>query len=939
MGGRTGQFDVTACLVLTVLAGWMGLAIAAPATRGFVSLGSGRQGLAETVEQVERGALDGAPMAGVVLRFSVDQTVPFAQTEKDLQRLFLAIDGRQPWAETLVMPVADAGRDRGETAALNERLASSVDAWNRGFQCTSVRWVGDPSRLETLKAEVVGPAPRTESLDGVWEFRREITAGDAGWRFRRDLPRGIPTEQTNASPAWTSVEVPHDWAIRGPFDANGLSDTGKRRWRGTGRYRRTFELSASDAAVRAGGGRVYLQFDGAMSRPEVFVNGRKAGGWDYGYMSFTVDATSFVRQGTNELEVFCDTRSHESRWYPGGGLYRSVRLKVMPRDHVVPNSIAITTPSVTKERATVRVTYVSALRGPDEYEFEVENPHLWDVDDPHLHTLDLLGEKFRYGIRTAEFTADDGFHLNGRRVQLKGVNLHADMGPLGMAFNRSVMRRQLQLMKDMGANALRTSHNAPDPQVLELCDEMGILVWDECFDKWDGTASRLDGESLEDFVGRNLVAFVRRDRNHPSVVAWSQSNEIAPAGRALPYGLTRGRCALFRKMMLQEDATRPIGNGNVTWSLYPRLASTDIHADLDVTGWNYNATYRKLRGKYPEKPLVYTESCSAVSSFGGYENPPAAHKRDWPPTEGDVSAYDHNCGPDIPDADFERMETDRYVAGEFVWTGIDYLGETFPYEKGEIGRTRSVPNERLARSSYFGICDLNGCPKDRYWLYRSHWKPDAFTLHVLPHWNWKGKEGRNVPVYVYTNGDEAELLLNGRTLGRRRKGVVQRADPAADGFRTNAYYEVCDKYRLRWLDVPYEPGELTAVAYRDGVELGRKSVRTAGSPVRVRLTPERTDLPADGMTVVFCAVDLVDAEGVRDPLSMEEVSFRLDGPGELLTVSNGDPREFRSFDCFSGYPLFYGRAYVTLRRRRGEAGSIRLTASCGTLREGVAEFR
>lgn len=923
MKDRLGEVGVWGAMLLTMVVGMASMALAEPPTRDFAELGSGRESAAELLAEVERGALDGAPMKGIVLRIAADAKTSPDKLSADLRRLLAGIDGRQPWAETLLLPVV---ADKDRAAALNARLEADLASWAKGWQRTSVTWVGDAAQLDARKADVIGATPRIASLDGVWQFRREIVV-EAG------------VEKTNAAPAWTAVEVPHDWSIRDPFPPDGPSGSGKLSWGGTGRYRRTFEVSAAEIAACAKGGRVYLQFDGAMARPEVFVNGRKAGGWDYGYMSFTVNATDFVRTGSNVLEVFCDTRPHKSRWYPGGGLYRSVRLKVMPRDHVVPDSIAITTPVVTKERATVRVSYVSSLRGPDEYEFEVESPRLWDVDDPHLYTLELLGETFRYGIRTARFTADDGFHLNGRRVQLKGVDLHADMGPLGMAFNRSVMRRQLAIMKEMGANALRTSHNAPDPQVLELCDEMGILVWDECFDKWEGTASRYDWENVEEFIGRNLVAFVKRDRNHPSVVAWSQSNEIVPANGASPWGLTRGRHALFRRMMRAEDETRPIGNGNVTHTMFPRLRTTDIHADLDITGWNYGACYREIRAKYPEMPLVYTESASAVSSFGAYENPPAGNQHDWPVTVGDISAYDHNCGPDIPDVEFDRMETDRYVAGEFVWTGIDYLGEPFPYTPNNVGKSRNLPNAQMARSAYFGICDLNGFPKDRYWLYRSYWRPEAFTLHILPHWNWMGKEGKNVPVYVYTNGDEAELFLNGRSLGRRRKGEIQKADPSKGDFRANAYYEVCDKYRLRWLDVPYEPGELKVIAYRNGAKLGEKAMKTAGRPVRVRLTPEESVLPADGKTVVFCAVDLVDADGVRDPWAKDKVAFRIEGPGELLSVSNGDAREQASFVSFSGYPLYYGKACVTIRRRAGETGPVRLIATSGDLAPGIVEFK
>lgn len=858
---------------------------------------------------------------GVTVKGAVVRPDP-AGTEKEIvarvtKTLFAAEDA-QPFAKLLLLPVP---KEAAGAAEANAALAKLPGSLHRDWEWSDVEWVADESALAARIVAAKGPKPVVTSLDGAWKFRREILVKPDG-------------TETDPGTGWETVEVPHDWAIRSPFPPNGPVGSGKLPWQGTGRYRRSFEVSDAVFAECGRGGKVYLEFDGAMARPEVFVNGTKAGGWNYGYMSFVVDATPFVKAGANELEVFCDTRRHRSRWYPGGGLYRSVRMKALPREHVVPYSLAVTTPVATKEKAIVRVRYTSSVRGPVEYCFNVVNPRLWDVDDPHLYELDVLGEKVRYGIRRIEWTADDGFHLNGRRVQLYGVDLHADMGPLGMAFNRSVMRRQLQVMKDMGANALRTSHNAPDPQVLDLCDEMGILVWNECFDKWNGTAGRYDDparrdvESVEDYVGPNLVQFVKRDRNHPCVIAWSQSNEIAPANAKNPAGLTRARCALFRKMMLAEDDTRPIGCGNVGHGCCPSFLTRDLHADLDITGWNYGAAYRRIHGIYPKMPLVYTESASAVSAFGAYENPPANGRHDWPAEEGVVSAYDHNAGPDIPDVEFERMEQDRYCAGEFVWTGIDYLGEPYPYTVNQIGKARNVPVERLARSSYYGICDLNAYPKDRYWLYRSYWKPDAFTLHVLPHWNWAGREGTNVPVYVYTNGDEAELFLNGRSLGRRRKGEVQKADPTKKDFRGNRYYEICDKYRLRWLDVPYEPGELKVVAYRKGAKLGEKVVRTAGKSVRVQVTPEQTKLPADGKTVVFAAVDLVDAAGVRDPLATDRIAVKVEGPGDLLSVSNGDARDLTSFVNFDSYPLYYGKAFVTLRRRAGQTGRVTLTVSC-----------
>ena len=875
------------------------------------------------------------------------------------------------------------------------------------------------------------------------------------WSFSRD------------GKTWRTVTVPHDWAIAGPFDPEANGSSGKLPWKGTGSYRRDFTLDGL-AASRADGARYYLEFDGVMARPEVRLNGVFAGGWDYGYMSFTLDVTEFLKDGTNRVEVAVDTRDHSSRWYPGAGLYREVRFVRRPREHVVPGTLAITTPKVTKESATVRVEYRSSVKGLVAYDFEVASPRLWDVDDPQLYELELFGERFRYGIRTFRFTADDGFHLNGRRVQLKGVDLHSDMGPLGMAFDRDVMKRQLLIMKDMGANALRTSHNAPDPKVLDLCDELGIVVWDECFDKWSGTAGRRSSEDLDVYVTRNLRQFVRRDRNHPSVVLWSIGNEIHADrgwnGEPRTDGQTPRRNAAFRAAIRELDVTRPVGNGNC----FADAIDKGCFADLDVTGWNYGASYRRIKAKYPDKPCVYSESASALSSYGHFENPPAPSKAVYDVAAREVGGYDHNAAPwsDIPDVEFARMEEDRYCAGEFVWTGIDYLGEPTPYVQGKsFPMMKDLKNGELARSSYFGIVDLMGIPKDRYWIYRAHWNPKASTLHVVPHWNWEGREGRNVPVYVYTEGDEAELFLNGRSLGRRRKGAVQpsranvpvcaatassverRGDKAnapelaldgrndtrwcaanaqtgawwqadlgeakafsavyltpesaeanygwtislsddgrswreyakkpfgaaqeksgrsararyvrivfdelktnawaslrevfvgdcKDGelFRVNPYYDVCDRYRLRWLDVPYEPGELRAVAYRQGVRCGETSVRTADRPVAVKLTDDPYNAPE--AKTRFVQVDVVDAHGVRAPKATDRVSFALEGPGRLVAVGNGNPRAHESFADVRSHTLYFGKAVAVVRRTG--PGTIRLTASVQGLRPAELEIR
>ena len=739
-----------------------------------------------------------------------------------------------------------------------------------------------------LFAETRGgsPLPQVRSLSGEWSFCRE---------------GGKPQ----------TVVIPHDWAIAGPFNPDEPGDTGKLPWRGKGTYRRNFTVEPVGLSMIASGGRAYLEFDGVMARPQVFLNGKEIGGWDYGYMSFVLDATRWLKAGENEIEVRCDTTDHKSRWYPGAGIYRDVRLVVHPKDHVVPGTLAITTPDVRATGAVVRVSFRTPT-AVSNFTFSVAHPRFWDVEDPYLYEVSLFGEKFRYGIRSFEWTADDGFHLNGRRVQLKGVNLHSDLGIVGMAFDRKLAKRQLLIMKDMGCNAIRTSHNPPAPQFLDLCDEMGFVVWDECFDKWNGTSGRRDDEDVDEYVKRNLRAFVRRDRNHPSVMVWSIGNEIRST-KEDPSGLERERIAAFRDAVREEDKTRPVGLG----CHIPEYVESGLFDSLDLTGWNYQRRYAAIRRRNPEKPIVYTESASALSSRGFYQLPQANHRTDYAAKDREVDSYDRTAATwsDIPDVEFWRMENDRFCAGEFVWTGFDYLGEPTPYLKWygprahcpEIG---ALPERELARSSYFGIVDLCGRPKDRYWLYRSVWNHREETIHILPHWNWGEEEGGRIPVMVYTSGDEAELFLNGISLGRKSKLPV--ADyplefPSRNGDyeqdATNDYYRICDRYRLCWRDIAYRPGELRAVAYRNGRKIGETRMKTAGKAVRLAIERDAFD---DRMF----HVSAVDADGVSCPNENRMVSFSLNGPGRIVAVGNGNARGLGSFAGVAEHRMYYGSVTV-----------------------------
>ncbi len=946
------------------------------------------------------------------------------------------------------------------------------------------------------------------------------------WRFTKGEQAQEVQRIAFDDSGWEAVNLPHDWAIAGPFDPDASGSTGKLPWRGVGWYRKTFTLDAADADRR-----VYIDFDGVMAFPKVYVNGQLAGEWDYGYMSFRVDATPYVKfGGTNVIAVQVDTRNHRSRWYPGAGIYRKVAMTICDPVHVAHWGTFVTTPNVSDASATVnvnstienhlntvsKVTVEITLLDPDgrtvatgskedtvpaggsralDQSFVIENPQRWDINSPKLYTAKTtvrVGNKVvdtdinTFGIRTFRFTANDGFYLNGRRVQLYGVNLHHDQGPLGAVFNVRAMERQLEIMRDMGCNSIRTSHNAPAQEVLDLCDRMGIVVWDECFDKWEGTAGRVNNEPLEEFGEKQLRNFVMRDRNHPSIVVWSIGNEI---GTQSPGSTREGKNAenvtFMSDFVRKYDPTRPVTIGNDN----PGDGNSDVLDALDVVGYNYGRRYGRFRETHPNVPLLYSESASTLSTRGFYELPLPESKTQYSSEQFQVSSYDYNATSwsDILDKEFQLMEDDAFMAGEFVWTGFDYLGEPTPFT-------------RQARSSYFGIVDLVGIPKDRFYLYKSYWRPDVTTIHILPHWNWPDRVGQDVPVYVYTNGNSAELFLNGKSLGRRTKiteiselvnlaggkptrasseasgspsargndadqstswlaasdaanqwwqvdlGEVQpvrnvdisfdrssgtplylvkvstdgstwqtivtagdesaaggffRRQPIHDvniqarylrveftelrprpqrrppqqppspagtpqqpaagfpGFQqqqeqvllagirdigvysrdvNEAYYEVVDKYRLRWSDVAYEPGELKAVAYEDGRKIGEAVMRTAGEPAEIRLTPDRQEISATGEDLSYILVEAFDEKGTLCPLADNLIHFEISGPAEIAGVGNGNPLSLEPFQANSR-KLFYGKAMLILRSVEGERGRISVTAKADGLKDGSTRLR
>jgi beta-galactosidase len=809
---------------------------------------------------------------------------------------------------------------------------------------------------------------------------RRVEPFNDDWRFTKEAEPAAQQADFDDS-GWQQVDLPHDWAIVGPFEPKGDGNTGKLPWRGEGWYRKRFDLPAEEA-----GKQVYFLFDGVMSAPQVYINGALAGEWDYGYNSFWIDATDHVKFGSeNDIAVHVDTRRHASRWYPGAGIYRKVTRVIANPVHIAPWGMHITTTEVSDESATVNVRTTIENHGNQAAEVSVDvmlvapnparspaaahktvtltvpaaasaevnvplkltNPKRWDVNDPQLYearTAVRVGEReirvgertvdevhTTFGIRTIEFTPNDGFHLNGRRVQLKGVNLHHDQGPLGAALYPRALERQLDIMQEMGVNAIRTSHNPAAPELLDFCDRMGLLVFNELFDGWDASADLHDQSQFDPFMHRNVQNFVARDRNHPCVIVWSIGNEMEDGLRLRPQAEVARNVKFVVDLFKRFDATRP-----VTMACHRTdFLATGILDPLDVQSWNYTRKYAAAKERYPDKPVVCSESAAAVSTRGFYSLPQPARRQDYVDDQArQISSYDLNSEwwSDVADVELARIAEDRFCAGEFVWAGFDYLGEPLPFDdewsrKNDEGQTTLV-----TRSSYFGIVDFCGIPKDRYYLYRSQWAPEKLTIHILPHWNWPDRIGQRVPVFVYTNGDEAELFLNGRSLGRRQKN--SRARMSGDDAD---YYSIVDRYRLRWDDVLYEPGELTAVAYEGGAEIGVGTRRTAGPPTALRLTPDRGTIAADGRDLCYVLVEMTDAEGTVCPLANDTVVFAVDGPACIAGVGNGSPVSLESF-AGPEHALSYGKAMLVVRSRRDVAGEVVVTAKAGEIKPATARI-
>ena len=738
------------------------------------------------------------------------------------------------------------------------------------------------------------------------------------WEFMR--ADGSATETNSA--AWRAVRVPHDWGVEKSFDPAKPYGDAYLEPTGIGWYRRTFRLDPARVAFIKSGGLLFFESNGMMSHSKVWVNGAYVGGWPYGYTAFRCDLTPHLKlDGENTLVVRCHNYVDSSRWYTGGGMYRECRFAFCPADYLIPGSVAITTPKVSKKQATVHVEWEMSQSGRKSRTFTVDSPRLWDIDDPHLYTLDIEGETFRYGIRTIAFYPDArGFQLNGRRVPLNGVCIHHDLGVLGAAYNRAAMKRRFLKLKEAGVNAIRCSHNPEDPDFLDLCDELGLLVKDEVFDEWRHIGSagkRKNGYSnlFEAWHERDVRAWVRADRNHPSVIMWSLGNEICDGHpRIAPTSEFIATAKMLDAIVKSEDKTRPTTNAN-----NDRVNATNEYGQtLDVYGFNYSCyMFDAFKKKNPNKPFFGSETQCAISSRGAYTFPV---KWGWTQQKTGalhVSGYGvEACGwPGVPekgwacapDAQWFNMDAHPECMGEFVWTGWDYLGG--PYWADDMVKKFKIKG---IHSCATGFIDLAGFPKDTFWLFQSRWRPDLPMAHIVPHWNWPDRIGKVTPVHVFTSGDEGELFLNGRSLGRQKKNPKNWKKA----------------YRLTWDDVVYEPGTLKVVTYKKGAPWAEQTISTTGPAAQLKLEVEGgQDADSD---LAFVNLEVQDAAGRFVPNAAVDVTFSVAGPCELVATDNGDEADFASFRSPTRR-TFSGRLQAIVRKKPTASGPISLTATSPNL--------
>ena len=782
------------------------------------------------------------------------------------------------------------------------------------------------------------------------------------------------TQDTTANPTWEEVTVPHDWAISGPFDrANDLQEvivvqngeseptwktgrSGGLPWMGKGHYH-------TRVAVKKD--RFYtLVFDGAMSHADVYVNGEEVVYWPYGYNTFDCYILPELITGDSvDIDVYLENKPQQSRWYPGAGLYRNVHLVETNPIHIPTFGVLIRTPKISKEFAQITIE-VELQDGVEELKIkneelkiktdilfngkvvasaegqqavaEVTNPKLWSPETPYLYTArtrvykqsevshqpsELIDEKETvFGIRSLSYTAEHGFQLNGETRKFKGVCLHHDLGPLGAAVHKDALRHQLTMLKQMGCDAIRTSHNMPDPQLVELCNEMGMMMMIEPFDVWNWGKTENDyNKEFNEWWKADITNMVKHYRNDPCVMLWSSGNEVW--NQVLPDGIEI--VTMLQDLFHQLDPTRPVTNG---MDQAMHVIHNGFGAAVELPGFNYR-TSRYIEGyeNLPQKMILGSETASTVSSRGVYKIP--AMLKDFAMYDDfQSSGYDVEYCPwaGLPEQDFQLQDDYNWTLGQFVWTGFDYLGEPSPYD------TDAWPSH----SSYFGIIDLASIPKDRYWLYRSQWNESSPTLHVLPHWNWQ--DGDTVPVFCYTSYESAELFVNGKSYGKLRHATAEETELLAKGeviegvsrmpevgeFEVPVWGsaprpELLPRYRLMWFDVPFEAGQIEVVAYdANGKEAAREIIKTAGAPDHLDVVWANKDENPEELC--YMTVRVVDKAGNLCPDANNLIVYEGEG---FVATANGDAACLDSF-VEPQMHAFHGQCTFIIRK--GAKGSFRI---------------